>query len=291
MARLGFHASHEQASPRQLLRDVQHAEQAGFACAMSSDHIAPWSARQGHSGNTWVWLGAALATTALPIGTLAIPGARYHPVVLAHHIATLAQLFPGRFWAALGSGEAMNEHVTGAPWPPKEQRVEHLEAATEVISRLQQGEEVSRDGTVTVDRARLWDVPDPPAPLRAAAISAESAARAAAWADGLVTVVQPVDALRRLVTAYREAGGGGSLALQLHLSWAPDRSEAPPGPPHTGRNRRRVGREAIKCSPRRHSRPVAGRPCGAVSSVPASPAQPPRPSVPACSPPPADSRR
>ncbi|NLG20265.1 MAG: TIGR03885 family FMN-dependent LLM class oxidoreductase [Actinomycetales bacterium] len=226
MARLGFHASHEQASPRQLLRDVQHAEQAGFACAMSSDHIAPWSARQGHSGNTWVWLGAALATTALPIGTLAIPGARYHPVVLAHHIATLAQLFPGRFWAALGSGEAMNEHVTGAPWPPKEQRVEHLEAATEVISRLQQGEEVSRDGTVTVDRARLWDVPDPPAPLRAAAISAESAARAAAWADGLVTVVQPVDALRRLVTAYREAWGGGSLALQLHLSWAPDRSEA-----------------------------------------------------------------
>lgn len=76
MARIGFHASHEQIGPRQLLQDVQHAEQAGFACAMSSDHIAPWSVRQGHSGNTWVWLGAALATTGLPIGTLPNPGAR-----------------------------------------------------------------------------------------------------------------------------------------------------------------------------------------------------------------------
>lgn len=226
MARIGFHASHEQASPRQLLQDVQHAERAGFACAMSSDHVAPWSARQGHSGNTWVWLGAALATTRLPIGTLAIPGPRYHPAVLAHQIATLAQMFPDRTWAALGSGEALNEHVTGTPWPAKEQRVEHLEASAEVIARLQAGEEVNRTAPMTVDRARLWDVPDTPAPLRAAAISAGSAARAASWADGLVTVVQPVPALREVVSAYRDGGGRGPLALQLHLSWAPESSEA-----------------------------------------------------------------
>lgn len=226
MARIGFHASHEQISPRQLLRDVQRADRAGFACAMSSDHIAPWGARQGHSGNTWVWLGAALATTSLPVGTLAIPGPRYHPVVLAHQVATLGQMFPHRVWAAMGSGEALNEHVTGAPWPPKEQRVEHLEASVDVIRRLQAGEEVSRTGTVTVDRARLWDVPATPAPLRAAAISPASAARVASWAEGLVTVVQPVTTLREVVSAYREAGGRGALALQLHLSWSPDPDEA-----------------------------------------------------------------
>jgi len=31
VTRVGFHASHEQISPRQLLADVQHAERAGFS--------------------------------------------------------------------------------------------------------------------------------------------------------------------------------------------------------------------------------------------------------------------
>ena len=65
MVTVGFHASHEQISPGQLLKDVQHAERAGFDAAMCSDHIEPWSARQGHSGFAWSWLGAALATTCL----------------------------------------------------------------------------------------------------------------------------------------------------------------------------------------------------------------------------------
>ena len=47
---VGFHASHEQIPPSQLLADVQAAEQAGFDAAMCSDHIAPWSERQGHAG-------------------------------------------------------------------------------------------------------------------------------------------------------------------------------------------------------------------------------------------------
>ena len=48
----------------------------------------------------------------------------------------------------------------------------------------------------------------------------------AAWADGLVTINQPVDVLRDLVAAYRDAGGAGPLSLQVHLSWAPTRDEA-----------------------------------------------------------------
>ncbi|WP_109472157.1 TIGR03885 family FMN-dependent LLM class oxidoreductase [Ornithinimicrobium cavernae] len=226
MARLGFHASHEQIPPRQLLADVRHAEHAGFPMAMCSDHVAPWSRRQGHSGNTWTWLGAALATTEFPIGTLAIPGHRYHPAVLAHQLATLAQMFPGRVWAALGSGEALNEHITGQPWPAKGQRVSHLEDAVGVMRSLLTGDEVSQDGAVTVDRARLWDRPHDPPPLLAAAISPESAARAAAWADGLITVVQPAGVLREVVSAYRDGGGRGPLALQVHLSWAPTHQEA-----------------------------------------------------------------
>ncbi|WP_256842316.1 TIGR03885 family FMN-dependent LLM class oxidoreductase [Ornithinimicrobium cryptoxanthini] len=226
MTRFGFHASHEQIDPAQLLVDVRHAESVGFDMAMCSDHIAPWSSRQGHSGNNWTWLGAVLATTAFPIGTLAIPGHRYHPVVLAHQLATLAQMFPDRVWAALGSGEAMNEHVTGARWPQKEERVSHLEESVDVIRRLLTGEEVSHHGSFTVDRARLWDVPEAPPLLLGPAISPPSAARVATWADGLVTVSQPAEVLRDVVTAYSDAGGTGRLAVQVHLSWAPTLQEA-----------------------------------------------------------------
>jgi alkanesulfonate monooxygenase SsuD/methylene tetrahydromethanopterin reductase-like flavin-dependent oxidoreductase (luciferase family) len=57
-------------------------------------------------------------------------------------------------------------------------------------------------------------------------VSVESAARVAAWADGLVTINRPVEVLRDVVSAYRDAGGRGPLAVQVHLSWAPTREEA-----------------------------------------------------------------
>lgn len=226
MTRWGFHASHEQISPRQLLLDVQHAERAGFQMAMCSDHFAPWSMRQGHSGYTWSWLGAALATTDLTLGCVSAPGYRYHPAVHAQRIATLGTMFPGRFWVALGSGEAMNEHITGQPWPRKELREERLDECVDIIRRMLTGEEVSHDGHVTVDRARIYDVPEPTPLLIAPAVSVSSAERVAAWADGLVTINQPVETLREVLDAYRGAGGRGKVSLQVHLSWAPTREEA-----------------------------------------------------------------
>ena len=53
---IGFHAQHEQAHPRDLRDSAVHAEQAGFDAVMCSDHLAPWSRGQGHSGLTWAWL-------------------------------------------------------------------------------------------------------------------------------------------------------------------------------------------------------------------------------------------
>jgi probable non-F420 flavinoid oxidoreductase len=226
MTTIGFHASHEQISPGQLLTDVQHAERAGFAAAMCSDHFAPWSARQGQSGFAWSWLGAALATTKLPFGMVNAPGQRYHPAVIAQAISTLAGMFPGRFWAALGSGEAANEHITGDVWPPKEQRNQRLLECVDVIRRMLDGEEVTHHGLVTVDRARLWGQPDPPPPLVATAVSLATTEMAAGWADGLITLNQPHEHLRRMVETYREHGGRGPVRLQVHLSWAPTEDEA-----------------------------------------------------------------
>ncbi|MFF0308092.1 TIGR03885 family FMN-dependent LLM class oxidoreductase [Streptosporangium sp. NPDC004379] len=226
MATYGFHSSHEQIHPAELLKAVTQAEQAGFAAAMSSDHFSPWSTRQGQSGFAWSWLGAALQATSLPFGVVNAPGQRYHPAIIAQAIGTLGAMFPGRFWAALGTGEASNEHITGDRWPRKDVRTARLRECVDVIRALLAGEEVSHDGLVTVDRARLWTRPEVPPELFGAAVSAKTARWCADWADGLITVNAPLETLREVLGAYRDAGGKGKAVLQVHLSWAETDDEA-----------------------------------------------------------------
>ncbi|WP_082812631.1 TIGR03885 family FMN-dependent LLM class oxidoreductase [Cellulomonas timonensis] len=226
MTTIGLHASHEQVHPTALLSAVRRAQDAGFGAAMCSDHFAPWSERQGHSGFAWSWLGAALATTDLPMGVVNAPGQRYHPAIIAQASATLAAMFPGRFWVALGSGENANEHITGDRWPDKPTRDARLRECVDVIRALHAGEEVTHHGLVTVDRARVWTLPEIPPLLIGPAVSVETARAHADWADGLITTNQPIEKLRALAGAYRDAGGQGDLALQVHLSWAPDEEAA-----------------------------------------------------------------
>jgi len=226
MTVFGFHASHEQVHPASLLDAVQAAQEAGFTAAMCSDHFSPWSERQGQSAFAWSWLGAALQATGLPFGVVNAPGQRYHPAIVAQAAATLAAMYPERFWVALGTGEASNEHITGDRWPSKEVRNARLRECVEVMRALFAGEEVSHDGLVTVDRARLWTLPERPPPLIGAAVSVETARWVAGWADGLITVAQDHDHLRRMIDAYRGAGGRGRLAVQVHLSYAPDEDTA-----------------------------------------------------------------
>jgi probable non-F420 flavinoid oxidoreductase len=223
---IGFHNSHEQIHPAALLEAVQHAEEVGFTAAMCSDHFAPWNLEQGHSGFSWSWLGAALATTTLPFGAVNAPGQRYHPAIVAQAIATLGAMFPGRFWVALGSGEAMNEHITGDRWPRKDVRDARLRECVDVIRALLAGEEVTHEGLVTVDRARIWTRPEEPPALIAPAVTVETARRGAEWADGMVTINQPHDRLREMLAAYRDAGGRGRCVLQVHLSYDPDPDRA-----------------------------------------------------------------
>jgi probable non-F420 flavinoid oxidoreductase len=220
MALIGFHASHEQLAPSILKEAVADAEAAGFAAAMCSDHFAPWGRSQGQSGHAWSWLGSALEATSLSFGVVTAPVQRYHPAVAAQAIATIAEMYPGRFWAALGSGEAINEHITGEPWPPKEVRDARLLEAVDVIRRLLRGEEVSGDNLVRVDRAKLWSLPDTPPQLFGAAVSEATARTVGAWADGMITVNQPTEKLERVLAAFREGGGSKPAYLQVHLSWA-----------------------------------------------------------------------
>jgi probable non-F420 flavinoid oxidoreductase len=227
MVAAGFHASHEQMGPRALLDAVRLAADSGFAAASCSDHFAPWGERQGHSGFAWSWLGAALEATDLPFGVVTAPGQRYHPAIAAQAIATLGDMYPGRFWVALGSGEAVNEHITGDRWPDKETRDERLLECIAVIRALLRGDEVTHDGLVRVDRARIWSLPPLVPPLIGAALSADTARAVGGWADGLITINQPIDVLRRVIDTFRDAGGAGKpVYVQVHVSYADTQAEA-----------------------------------------------------------------
>jgi coenzyme F420-dependent glucose-6-phosphate dehydrogenase len=233
---VGFHASHEQFRPAELLELVGAAERTGFEAAMSSDHLAPWSEQQGESGNAWPWLGAAMQRTSLPFGVVCAPGPRNHPLILAQTIATLLDLGPGRLWVAVGSGIASNEYMVGEPWPPKAERMARLEESIEILRALWAGEEVAEAEHFTLREARLWTPPPEPPPLIAAALTEETARWAAAWADGLITVGFPAEQLEGILAAYRDAGGTGKAYLQSQISWAPDEAAAREGAHHQWRN-------------------------------------------------------
>jgi probable non-F420 flavinoid oxidoreductase len=194
---------------------------------MCSDHFHPWLAEQGESGFAWAWLGAALEATSLSFGTVCAPGWRYHPAVIAQGAATLSVMYPGRFWLAIGSGEALNEAITGLPWPPKAERTAQLAEIGEVMQRLWRGETVTHHGRVVVHEAKLYSRPKTPPRLFAAALSVETAAAVAPWADALMTIGGEPDAVREVIGAFRAHGGEGKpVALQHEVSWAPTELEA-----------------------------------------------------------------
>ncbi|MBA3471592.1 MAG: TIGR03885 family FMN-dependent LLM class oxidoreductase, partial [Herpetosiphonaceae bacterium] len=217
-------ASHEQFRPSELLEYVQLAEAAGFRAAMCSDHFHPWSDSQGQSGYAWSWLGAAMQASGLSFGLVNAPGQRYHPAIIAQAAATLAELFPGRLWVALGSGQALNEHITGARWPSKAERNERLREAVAVIRALWAGQTVSHQGSFTVEDARLYTLPQSPPLIVGAAITPQTAEWVGGWADALITVSQPPEQLAEVVARFR-AGGGAGKPMFLKAQHSYDRSE------------------------------------------------------------------
>lgn len=222
MVQIGYHASHEQFAPSRLLGLVKRAEAAGFHAAKSSDHFHPWSERQGQSGFAWSWLGAAMEATSFPIGIISAPGYRYHPAVLAQAAATIGEMYEGRLWLALGSGEAINEAITGEYWPDKEERNARLLECVEVTRRLFAGEMVTHRGRISVVEARLHTLPDTPVPLYGAAVTAKTAALAGSWADGLLLAGSHAESVQPLIEAFRERGGEGKpVHVQMAVSWAP----------------------------------------------------------------------
>jgi probable non-F420 flavinoid oxidoreductase len=194
---------------------------------MCSDHFHPWSGEQGQSGFAWSWLGAALQATDLSFGMVCAPGQRYNPAIIAQAAATLAEMFPERLWCSFGSGQHLNEHITGERWPTKPERLQRLRESADVIRALWAGETVTHRGSFVVEEARLYTRPQKAPLLLAAALSNETAEWAAGWADGVITVAKPREDQQRFIEAFHRGGGEGKpMFLQALHGWHPNAEQA-----------------------------------------------------------------
>ena len=224
---VAYHASHEQFAPSELVKLAVMAEQCGFQAIHSSDHFHPWSKRQGNSGFSFSWLGAAMQATSLPFSVVCAPGQRYHPAIVAQAAATLAEMFPGRFGIELGSGEAINEMITGDGWPEKILRNKRLEQCAHIIRKLLAGDTVNFHGLVKVRHARLYSLPKEPPPIFGAALSLDTVTWCGTWAEGLLTTGSDAEDLGKKILYFRQmAGGDKPVYAQYSFSYHPDRRAA-----------------------------------------------------------------
>jgi coenzyme F420-dependent glucose-6-phosphate dehydrogenase len=218
----------EQFPPSALVRQATRAERAGFDGLNVSDHYQPWW-EPGHSGQAWALLGAiGEATDGIPIGTgVTAPVHRYHPAVVAQFAATLEELFPGRAFLGIGSGEALNESVCGMDWPDTGEQVRRLREALELIDALLDGRRVDHEGEFFRTKAAcLHTRGERRPPVYVSAFGPQAAAVAGRLGDGLWTLADP-QSTPELVDAYRSACDDagreqGEIILQTGMSWAED---------------------------------------------------------------------
>jgi G6PDH family F420-dependent oxidoreductase len=226
MVQLGYTLSSEEFRPNDLVAHSRLAEDAGFSFASISDHYHPWVDAQGHSPFVWSTLGGiAQVTEKLELMTgVTCPIIRTHPAIIAQATSTVADMLPGRFLFGVGTGEYLNEHITGEHWPPISRRQDMLVEALEVIRDLWQGGYTTHHGQFfKVENARLYTLPETLPPVIFAAAGPESAKLAGEHGDGLVSTAPD----KEVVDAYVAAGGDSSRVYgQVTVCWQASKDEA-----------------------------------------------------------------
>jgi alkanesulfonate monooxygenase SsuD/methylene tetrahydromethanopterin reductase-like flavin-dependent oxidoreductase (luciferase family) len=170
------------ADPSATVRLAQAAESAGWDAFLVWDHLAfVWDRP---AADPWVTLAAvAVGTERVLIGTGVTPVARRRPHVVAHELATLDQLAPGRvvFGAGLGGGHGEFERFGEDESPHA--RAALLDEGLDVIRALLSGERVDHHGEhFTVDGVTLAPKPNR-IPIWIGGMSTKARARAARF-DG-----------------------------------------------------------------------------------------------------------
>ncbi len=234
---IGYAAMLERFHPTQAIALAELAEVHGFTGVMAADHFQPWLPRHGHASFVWNVLSALGQRIEGDLGTgVTAPTYRSHPAVTAQASATLAAMYPGRHWLGIGSGEALNEHITARYWPEPPERIDRMFEAVEIIKKLFASglahRDVRYDGRYyRMESTRLWTMPERAPEILIGTAGPVTAKRAGRTADGIITEGAPVEKLAQLLQRFdegaREAGRQElTKVLRLHVSWAPTDEEA-----------------------------------------------------------------
>jgi G6PDH family F420-dependent oxidoreductase len=216
--RVGYFLSCEEYGPAELVAQARAAEQAGFASLWISDHFHPWNDNQGQSPFVWSVIGAISQACDLPVTTaVTCPTVRIHPAVIAQAAATSAVMLGGRFTLGVGTGEALNEHVLGDPWPSEDVRLEMLEEAVAVIRMLWEGDSVTEYGThYDVDDARIYTLPDEPPEIHVSGFGPKSTDLAARIGDGYISTMPDGELVKR----FKDGSGGKPAGAGAKVAYA-----------------------------------------------------------------------
>ena len=133
-------------------------------------------------------------------------------------------MMPGRFFLGVGTGENLNEHILGDPWPRYGIRRKMLEEAVEIICLLRQGGIRSYQGLYyTVANAQVYTLPDERPPIMFAASGPRSAKMAGRIGDGIIGISPDTELLK----AFEATGGTGKPRYgQATACWAESEEEA-----------------------------------------------------------------
>jgi G6PDH family F420-dependent oxidoreductase len=219
--KIGYFLSSEEYGPDELVEQARLAERAGFESLWISDHFHPWNDEQGQSPFVWSVIGAISQVCSLPVMTaVTCPTLRTHPAVVAQAAATSAVMTGGRFILGVGSGEALNEHVTGLRWPDANVRLDMLEEAVDVMRTLWRGDYVDHHGEYyTVENARIYTLPSGPIPVYVSGFGPKAADLAGRIGDGFVTTSPD----KEMIARFRDSGGMGKpISAGYKVCWGTD---------------------------------------------------------------------
>jgi coenzyme F420-dependent glucose-6-phosphate dehydrogenase len=201
-----------------------------------SDHFHPWFHSGAAGGFAWTWISAAAATVPeIKLGPMvAAPIGRYHPAIIAQAFASMDEMFPGRFFLGLGTGEAMNEVPLGFSWPKFEERLERLKESVEIIRALWSSDFVKYGGRFySLSGANLYTKPRTRIPIYLAANGPKAAALVGKYADGYVTISPTLPRFKELWSIIERAAKNAgrdpakiSRHIELWVSYNEDYDKA-----------------------------------------------------------------
>lgn len=163
---------------------------------------ALWLAETGGAESFALAGAIARATERVEIGTAIVPAYNRTPAVLASAAGTVAQLSQDRFILGLGtSSHAIIEQWNGLPF---EKPLARMRETVAVLRQALAGEKTDFDGrTLHSHGFRLGALPGKPLKIYLAALREKMLELAGEVGEGLIINFMPVDAMPRILGAYR----------------------------------------------------------------------------------------